>query len=225
MTNLVIIFVVFLIGYMLHKAMKPSKDNNQKERKTTVAGESKASDFKAETYDEMMKKMNRSLKEQDRQLTKFKKAEELEKEGKVEEAISILEDICFKEGIIVNGTTWPFILPKIYLKHGMNDKCWAYLNYIFDKGWTTTDKIRDLQATILKNEKKYIDSLYSKMTALLTKYHKTPVNEVEPILLPFIKRAKITDKKDEIIKLYQAYLSKEIFNEGPFRDEFKEILK
>lgn len=175
------------------------------------------------------KDLNANLKKQDKQIAEINKATTLEKEGKIDEAIGILERIMYKEGLLINGVKWPFILSEIYIKNKMYDKCWKYLSFIYTEFPTHHGKIREIQAKILKAEKKYLDALVMKMVSLLIKYtsveFKLSQDKVEQELNVYIKNAKLLDKKNDLLALYNKHITFKKFNESLFRDEFKNIVQ
>lgn len=176
----------------------------------------------------LLKDTHTILEKQDKQFFEFNKARTLAKEGMIEEAISILEKIMYEEGLILNGVTWPFVLSEIYLKNKMYDKCWKYLNFIYSEFPIHHGKVREIQAKILNAEKKFIDALVMKMIALLIKYtsveFKPAQDKVEQELINYIKKAKLIDKKNDLLTLYNKHITLGKFNESLFRDEFKDIV-
>lgn len=171
--------------------------------------------------------IKKQLMKQQKQIQKFQEADKLEKSGLTNKAISILEDICYNEGVIVPGESWPLILPKLYLKYKMNDKCWEYLNFIYDKGWIGYDKIRDLQAKILKSEGKNREALTMKIISLVWKYSNSKIKpelaQIEKTLKPYINKANLQERTNQIISLYLEFVNKRQFNEGELRQLFENI--
>ena len=97
-----------------------------------------------------------TMKQQDKQYTRFQKAIALNEKGKISEAIEILESIMYKEGLIVVGVTWPFVLSNIYYKNKMYDECLRYLDFIKVDPKINKGKIKELQAKIFKYKDKHI---------------------------------------------------------------------
>ncbi len=60
-------------------------------------------------------------------------------------------------------------LVGFYLKAGMNDRAWAYLNYLISSQQAPMEKIRFEQARILKKEKRYADAIEMYMLGHLAK--------------------------------------------------------
>jgi hypothetical protein len=170
-----------------------------------------------------------NFKKQNKQMSEFNTARVLAKEGKVNDAIEILERIMYKDGLVIRGVGWPFILSDIYIKNKMYDKCWKYLDYLSVEHIASCDKIREIQAKILKIEKKFLDALAMKMAYLLYKYtsvgFKPTLEKVEKNLCPYMKNAKLLDKRTELIDLYSKHIALRPFNESVFRKEFISIVK
>jgi tetratricopeptide (TPR) repeat protein len=172
------------------------------------------------------KSLQDELKKQDKQYASMRKAKELADNGEVKEAICILEKIMYKDGMVVRGVTWPFILADIYYRNNMLDDCWKYLNFLFTEFPNVQDKTRAMQAKILKKEKKYIDGLVMKMSSMLIRYtkvsYKPSQEKINKELNAFIKKAKLEDKRSDILALYNKHV-KNKFDEIVFRNEFKKI--
>lgn len=173
-------------------------------------------------------KCNFTNDEQDRQYDALRRAQVLGKEGKLEEAIAIAEKVMYEEGCICMGVTWPFILSELYLKNNMNDECWKYLNFISVVFPDEQSKIDDVRVKILKTEGKHLDAMATKMRSILFKYSLvefTPeLEKVEKDLLPFIKRAGLTDKKADLLALMNRYLYLQTYKSDAFRDELKNVI-
>lgn len=60
-----------------------------------------------------------------------------------------------------------FTLVDYYLKAGQNDKAWRYMNKLYTKFPVYRGRIRNLQAKILKKEKKYSDAIEMYMLCYL----------------------------------------------------------
>jgi len=168
------------------------------------------------------------IEKQDKQILQFKKAEEYAKNGKVEKAIDILERIMYEEGLVINGVRWPFILYDIYYKNKMYDKCWQYLNFVLNNFPEHKGKVRERQAKVLKAEKKYKNALILKLSALLIKNkereYSPSKDKIEKELNIYIKKAKLLDKKNKILKLYDKYQNTNNFNESKLRKDFNNII-
>ena len=165
---------------------------------------------------------------QDKQYEEFRKAQELAEESKTDKAIEILEKIFYKDGYVGRGA-WPLMLPNIYMKNKMYDKCWKYLNFISAKKIGRQDIIRDLQAKIHKAENRPLDALLAKMACLLLRHvyykYEPPLEEVDRKLKAYIKKANLNDNKNYLMELYSKYIKYDIFDEIAFTDEFKKIVK
>lgn len=168
------------------------------------------------------------LKKQDAQFELFNKAKSFAANGEIDKGIDILERIMYKDGLLINGVKWPFILADIYYKNSMYDKCWRYLNFLSSKNIGQPQKIRDYQAKISKKEQRPLDALYSKMSCLLHKYttveFKPEIEKVEKDLSPFLKKAGMIGRENDFITLYGSYVSISPFNEASFRDDFKKTI-
>lgn len=168
------------------------------------------------------------LKKQDAQFELFNKAKALASDGEVDKSINILEKIMYKDGLLLNGVKWPFVLADLYYKNGMYDKCWKYLNFLSSKNIGQPQKIRDYQAKISKKEQRPLDALYSKMSSLLHKYRvvefKPDSEKLKNDLIPFIKKAGMIGREKDFIELYNTYIISSPFNETSFREDFKKTI-
>lgn len=187
---------------------------------------------------DILRKQNQAIEKQDNQIEALIKAEQLAKEGRVEEAIAIAEKIMYEDGLVVRGAKWPFILSDIYLSNNMNDECWKYLNFLSIQSLDIQDKIDEIRAGILRNEGKHLEALVDKMTAGLYKYSwqiEKPENEkVMKAFRSFIIEADLIEKEDDLLILFFKYLPS--IKYGPnvkikipdlkaFRDDFRKIIK
>lgn len=81
--------------------------------------------------DPEIRKLQRDLKAQDRQLEKIKRAESYFKEtGDIDYLIEFWENIWKNGGLLFNGAYWTFRLPDLYIKLGRYDDAIKILNMI-----------------------------------------------------------------------------------------------
>ncbi len=146
------------------------------------------------------------FKKRDKQLEKFRLAQDLEKNGKSEEAIKIVEKIMYEESIMVDGK-WPMMLANLYFKNKLYDQCYRHLNMVNDRFILNRVESNDMQAKIHKIEGRHNDALLSKIFSLIYKSSSYDSKEIiEKNVLPYIKRANLLEKKENIILLIQEFV-------------------
>lgn len=165
------------------------------------------------------------------QSDQFAEARALADEGKLSEAIAIVEGTMYQDGLRIRGVTWPFVLSDLYIKAGRYDDCWRYLNWLTANNpkWSPTGeirKIKEVQAKVLRLEGRHLDALYHRSCAILVDYAASDLvpsvprpEAVARILSPCISRAGLKDKKDAVLALVQKYLQDKSRDERGFRDE------
>ena len=87
--------------------------------------------------DPEIRKLQRELKSQDKQLEKIKRAESYFKEtGDIDFLIKFWEGIWKSGGLLLNASKWTFRLPDLYIKIGEYDKALAILKKIKNPNYT-----------------------------------------------------------------------------------------
>lgn len=81
-----------------------------------------------------------------------------EKDGDMDALIKVYE-MAFYEADPPCASSQNLKLVDYYLKSNSNDKAWEYLNFLYLGSYAPKEKIRFLQAKILKKEKKYLDAI------------------------------------------------------------------
>ncbi|NLA23813.1 MAG: hypothetical protein GX879_02495 [Bacteroidales bacterium] len=198
------------------------KNIDEKSKKSSNQIESKLSE---KLYNEDTNIEDR-LKKQDIQFERMKNAQTLIQEEKYDEAISILEHIMFKEGLVVNGVSWPFILADAYYKSKSFDKCWQYLQFLEDKFPIHNSKIHSFRAKVRKKEKGWHDALYYTILSLTYNYATLSETAIEKELTPLLNKINL-DIKDEILTLLKFAIETKKdgrANEIEIRKVFKEIV-
>ena len=170
--------------------------------------------------------INARLKIQDLQFAKLKEAKENIKNKDYDKANIIIEEIMYKEGLIVNGVTWPLLLAESYFKLGEFDKCWRYLQLIYNKYNDLRNKINEYRVKIRKKEKGWNDALYFTILSITYTFAAPSDDAIEKKINPIIKNID-NDIKDEIlilIKFARETKKGNRVNEIKIRKEFKRIL-
>lgn len=94
-----------------------------------------------------------TLAKQDKQLLAAQKAGAEYKATKDADRLVSFWEKMTKEGIVLNGVTWPFKLTDAYYKAKRYDDAWRTLNALTVRP-DTRNKARQWQIKILKKEKK-----------------------------------------------------------------------
>lgn len=101
-------------------------------------------------------------------------------------------------------------LADLYVKAGMNNKAWGYLNMLLMRNETPANKIYFEQARILKKENKYDQAAYTYMLCHLAKSQRDGVFHPEP----FIKDVQVCANKlkwdDQIVQKLTNILSQRV---------------
>lgn len=102
--------------------------------------------------DPEIKRLQRELKSQDKQLEKIKRAESYFKEtGDIDFLIKFWEGIWKTGGLLFGSSTWTFRLPDLYIKTGEYDKALLILQkiknpYYTDKRDSYIKKVKKLKS-------------------------------------------------------------------------------
>lgn len=129
-------------------------------------------------------------------------AKERYKENKdVEAAIEKFEDLE-RRGLI---SSWhQLFLAELYLKAGMNDKAWGYLNSLLQKSLTggnpPAEKIRAAQAKLLKKEERYKEAIEMYSLSQFNSPHFSLGEFLKDISTPAKKLGLTVDDKERLAK-------------------------
>lgn len=86
----------------------------------------------------------------------------------INKLISVYEDLFVNSKPPVKSPD-EFELVKLYIKAGMTNKAWEYMNVLLARGTTPDYLIYNEQASILKKESKYLDAAHLYMLCYLSK--------------------------------------------------------
>lgn len=170
--------------------------------------------------------LRKNLKKQDEQFEEMQKAQVFIKEKEYDEAINILERIMYKEGLVVNGVTWPMLLADAYYKAGRNDDCWKYLNFLSTNFPESGKKIVDLRMKISKKEKRWNDALYNACLILIDNFVEPSQAMIDKKIDPILKNIKLEIKVDilNLIKFGRETAINDQSNIQEIRRVFKKIV-
>lgn len=120
-------------------------------------------------------------------------------------------------------------LVDLYLKAGLNDKAWGYLNKLYSADEAPKEKIRFLQAKILKKEKRYSDAIEFYMMGYLLKseWNNTFQKQMflKDIKSPANKLKWDDDKKEYLAYIIERQVKKHIYDEVKIRNAFEKALE
>lgn len=100
------------------------------------------------------RRLDRTLKRQDKQFAAIQKAEaEYKVTGDLNTLITFWEKLLATDGILIPGASWPFKIVEVYYKAKRYDDAWRALSkLVLDPDYRK--KARQWQIKILKKEKK-----------------------------------------------------------------------
>lgn len=183
------------------KASKPAVQTNPSDQKFSSDVERQMYENNEFGYRDMKDELDR----QNRLLSRYWAAVSKYKEdNNLNVLIAECEDLFIKEDPPCR-TSQCTKLVNYYMKAGLNDKAWGYLNLLHSTGRLDTESVRYDQARILRKEKKYADAIEKFMVSYLMKSKRIGEFQKEKFLKDIsscANRLHLTDDHRE----YLAYL-------------------
>lgn len=119
-------------------------------------------------------------------------------------------------------------LVDMYLKTNQNDKAWGYLNFLYAGNHAPKEKIRFLQAKILKKENKHIDAIEMFLLGYLKKSEWDNVFQKDMFLkdiAPSANKLKWNDEKREYLAhLVEKSVKLRNYDENALADSFRKTV-
>lgn len=174
------------------------------------------------------KKIENDLEYQGKLLSQVNAArEQYKKDGDLSAVIRVYE-FAFVESDPPCKSSQCYNLIDYYLKAGMNDKAWAYLNKMLIQNNPQLEKIRMYQAKILKKEKKWIDAIQMYMLEYLSKAEWKNQFDKEMFIKDIRSSINKLNWTDEDMAKLSSMIEKQVikkdFSEAKIIKEYKQFL-